>query len=130
MWDHDVWTDARRRAPRVDVDAVCWEDGAREAMVTDLSADGLRIERPFVRYLRDDRVQLELEMPGSDEVIWLGGEVCFDRRRGHLQTTGVRVVAAAARDLRRLRDYVHERRRGVAALYSYDLAAASCYLRG
>jgi hypothetical protein len=116
----------RRCAPRVDVDAMCWE-GAREAVVVDLSPEGLRFERPWTRPLMDDRVQLELELPEIDDVVWLGGEVCFDRRRGLVQSTGIRVVSAAARDLRRIRDYVMSRAR---ADFAYDLAAAGCYARG
>ena len=129
MRDPDAWSDARRRAPRIDVDAICWEDGARQAVVVDLSPDGLKLERPFQRPLTG-RIQLELEMPEIDDVVWLGGEVAFDRRRGGVQSTGVRLVAAAARDLRRLRDFVFERRRALAALSSVDLSIASCYLRG
>ncbi len=129
MRDLDAWSDVRRRAPRVDVDAICWEDGARQAVVVDLSPDGLKLERPFLRPVHG-RIQLEVEMPELDEVVWVGGEVCFDRVRGRVQSTGVRLVSAAARDLRRIRDYVFERRRRLTEDTRYDLALAGCYARG
>jgi hypothetical protein len=108
---------------------MCWE-GDRAAVVVDLSPDGLRFERPWTGPLMDDRVQLELELPEVDEIAWLGGEVCFDRRKGLVQTTGLRVISAATRDLRRLREYVMERARRMRAELSYELELASCYARG
>jgi len=129
MRDDYGWTDARRRTPRVGVDAMCWEDGVGQATVVDLSPDGLKLERPFVRPVKG-KVQLELELPEIDDVVWLGGEVSFDRRRGRVHTTGVRLCAAAERDRRRIRDFVMERQRALNALARFDLAASSCYLRG
>ena len=129
MRDSYAWSDARRSAPRVGVDAICWE-GAREAHVVDLSPDGLRFERPWTRPLMDDRVQLELELPEIDDVVWIGAQVCFDRRRGLVQSTGLRLVSAAARDLRRIRDYVLERAKRAREDLYWDLGAAGCYARG
>jgi len=136
MHDPYGWQDVRRGAPRVGVDAMCWEvgdGGERSAVLIDVSPDGVRIERPWGLARR--RIQLELEMPGTDDVVWLAGEVRFERPRGLLVQTGVKVVAAAARDLRRLRDYVLDRRRALAFLApaapaAFDLAAAACYARG
>jgi hypothetical protein len=118
-----------RRDPRVGTEAMCWE-GDRAAVVVDLSPEGLRFERPWAGPLMDDRVQLELELPEIDEIAWLGGEVCFDRRKGLVQTTGLRVISAAARDLRRIREYVMERARRMRAEIACELEFASCYARG
>ena len=131
---------------------MCWEvgdGGERSAVLVDVSSDGVRIERPWGLTRR--RIQLEVEMPGTDDLVWLAGEVCFARPRGLLVQSGVRVVAAAARDLRRLRDYVAERRRALAEVRRaiaerrrgatdgrrrlasptvFDLGAAACYARG
>lgn len=127
MRDLYAWSDARRCAPRVGVDAVCWDETGREALVVDLSPEGLKLERPWTRPWMTDHVQLELEMPEIDEVVWLSGEICFDRRRHRVQSTGLRVVGAAARDLRRIRDFVMERARRIVELSRFDLAAAGCY---
>jgi hypothetical protein len=118
------WTDVRRIDPRVDVETFCselLERSERPAMVVDLSPVGARIERPYVGGPTPREIDLELEVPEVDEVIWARGEVCFDvitqapRGQGGplglLRTTGLRLVRAAARDLRLLRDCVFELRR-------------------
>lgn len=130
--------DPRRFGPRIPVESLCAEltGGAfRHALVVDLSEDGLRIERPFGGP-RTRRLQLELEIPGVDEVGWAAADVCFDevRRAGAsiVRTTGLRLVSAAQRHRRILREYVHDcwatlRRETDIGAY---LASASCYLRG
>lgn len=119
------WMDARRIDPRVDVETFCSElldRGERPAMVVDLSPLGARIERPYFGGPTPREIDLELEVPEIDEVIWARGEVCFDVVRqapvggqggplGLLRTTGLRLVRAASRDLRLLRDCVFELRR-------------------
>ncbi len=107
--------------PRIVVEAFCSEilDGReRHAVVLDLSPTGLRVARPFVGGRTPREVQLELELPGIDEIIWAKGHICYDRIRpaapgtsamalGRIvRTSGIRLVAAAARDLRLLREYV------------------------
>jgi len=108
----------RRRAPRVDVEAYCSElidDAERPALVVDFAPFGLRIQRPYVSGRLPREISLELEVPEIDEVIWARAAVVFDQLRpaprgtqggplGFLRTTGLRIVAAAARDLRLLRD--------------------------
>jgi hypothetical protein len=116
--------DLRRLAPRIGIEAFCSEivdDEERHAMVLDLSANGFRLMRPFATARQLGDLQLELELPGVDEIIWARGQVCFERvvsKRGGglVLTTGVRVAAAASRDRRLLRDYVLEHRRAQAAL--------------
>jgi hypothetical protein len=117
--------DARRLDPRVDVETFCSELLPREerpALVVDLSPVGARIERPYVGGPTPREIDLELEVPEVDEVIWARAEVCFDVVSqapagthggpfGLLRTTGLRLVRAASRDLRLLRDCVFELRR-------------------
>jgi hypothetical protein len=107
-----------RLAPRIDVEAFCSEilpGGQRPALVVDLSADGLRIERPYLGGRTPDEMAVELELPGVDEVIWARVAVCFNRIRpgggpfGLVRTTGLRIIAAAERDLRLLRELVAAR---------------------
>lgn len=141
---HD-WIDGRRLGPRVGVGSLCSEHtGARErhALVTDLSASGLRIARPYLAGALPRELTLEFEVPEVDEVVWARGEVCFDRVTqaagdaggafGLVRTTGVRIVRAAARDLRLLRDVAYElwRHQARAEDPAQHLALASCYARG
>jgi hypothetical protein len=107
-----------RSQPRIQMSTMCSEIvGEREqfAFVVDVSEQGLRLERPL-RGRADSRiVQLEFTLPEVDEIIWAKGEICFDQLRrtpdptapGPLRSSGVRLVAAAGRHLRMLRDYVH-----------------------
>jgi hypothetical protein len=105
----------KRVDPRVPVESLCSEvvdDREHFGVLVDLSPQGVRLERPLGGR-RDGRiVQLEFELPEADEIIWAKGEVCFDSVRrvtGHappVRTTGVRLVAAASRHLRMLRDWV------------------------
>jgi hypothetical protein len=131
------WRDPRRLSPRVEIEALCSElvgNQERHALVVDLSEGGLRVERPFTGGRRDPVVQIELELPEADEIIWAKGEVCFDRIRpgrfgSLLRTTGLRLAAAASRDLRLLRDYVFTLRRRAEAVESC-LPFAASYLHG
>jgi hypothetical protein len=105
---------ARRTMPRIGVEALCTEivHGGRErhAIVANVSAEGLRLVRPFFSGPTLRTVQLEFELPGIDEIMWAKGHVCFDQIRrgpgGLVRTTGIQLAAAAARDLRLVRDYV------------------------
>jgi hypothetical protein len=120
------WLSLNRTSPRIRVQSLCSEvidDQDQLALVVDLSESGLRIQRPLRgrsgMYRAPDGseldrlVQVEFELPEVDEIVWAKGEVCFDqlwRAPGLLapvRTTGVRLLAAATRHLRMLRDYVH-----------------------
>src|SRR5947209_3683062 len=112
--------DARRLAPRIVVDGLCGVVANRDfrhAAMSDLSAIGLRIELPFDRSATTSSIQLEIELPGVDEIIWARGEVTF----AHLSPmggmhadgeprlwcrAGIHIADAARRDRRMLRDYV------------------------
>ena len=85
------------------------EGHERFALVSDVSPTGLRLHRPFGGH-QSTTVQLELDVPGIDELIWAKGVVCFDTVwRGAegqlLQTSGIELAGAAGRHLRLLRDY-------------------------
>ena len=112
----------RRLAPRVGVEVFCSElldSGDRPGLVVDLAPEGIRIERPYTGGGLPREISIELEVPEADEVIWARAAVCYDQLRpaprgvhggrfGLLRTTGLRIVAAASRDLRLLRDCVYE----------------------
>ena len=142
--------DIRRAGPRIDVEALCWEivdDREVSSLIVDLSSSGARLERPYVGGRLAREVPLQLELPDIDEVLWARGDVVFDQlveRKGPtggplglLRRTGYRIAVAAARDLRLLRDYVHNVYDLHCALVDdddddrdRDLAFASCYARG
>ena len=75
----------------------------------------MRIARPYVGGRTPERLQLEIELPGVDAILWARGQPCFDlvqQVRGELwRVTGIRFAAAAAHDLRLLRDVVVEHQR-------------------
>ncbi len=140
-----AWMDPRRLAPRIDVETFCSEVvGPRDhpGLVIDLSAEGARLERPYAGGPTPREIVLEMEVPEVDEVIWVRGEVCFDQLRQAppgqggpmqlLRTTGLRLVTAAARDLRMLRDCVFElyRARHRSEDPADALVDAACYARG
>jgi hypothetical protein len=117
--------DPRRLAPRISVDGLCGvvaKHDLRHAAMVDLSSIGLRLELPFDHTATDRTVQLEIELPGIDEIVWARGEVTFAHLSpmgGHHADgqprlwcrAGIHIAAAATRDRRLLRDYVLETRR-------------------
>lgn len=142
---HTSWADLRRLMPRIDVETFCSElVGGRDrpGLVVDLSPEGARLERPYLGGPTPREIVLELEVPEIDEVIWARGEVCFDQVRqaprgqggplGLLRTTGIRLVSAAMRDLRMLRECVIETHRARQKVERVDefVIDAACYARG
>jgi hypothetical protein len=138
--------DPRRTGPRIDVEALCWElvEGSEASgMIVDLAASGgrsigVRLERPYLGGRTRRHVQLELEVPGIDEVMWARGDVCFDHLvpcktagpMGLVRRTGYRLGSAAARDLRLLEEFVVETHRAREKFpFANELMMASCYAR-
>ena len=115
--------DARRRAPRITVDGLCGvvaNDDLHHASMSDLSTLGLRIERPFDPKTARPIIQLEIELPGLDEVVWASAVVThahLSPMPGHSSDgqprfwcrAGLRISDASQRELRMLRDYVIEK---------------------
>jgi hypothetical protein len=105
---------SKRLDPRIPVETLCSEvidDREHFGVLVELSPGGVRLERPFLERRQGRVVQLEFELPDADEIIWAKGEICFDRYRRldgatAVRSTGVRLVAAASRHLRMLRDWV------------------------
>jgi len=115
------------------MEALCWEmvdDRENSALVVDLSTEGARVERPYTGTRLQREVPLQLEVPGLDEVMWAKGDVMFDTLVpskspsagpfGLLRRTGYRIVIAAQRDLRNLREYVFETHRATQELESAE----------
>lgn len=115
--------DVRRRAPRISVDGFCGvvtnDNELHHATMSDLSMLGLRIERPFDPKTASPIVQLEIELPGIDEVVWVSAAVTHahltpmpgrtaDGQPRFWCKAGLRIANASQRELRLLRDYVVE----------------------
>jgi hypothetical protein len=114
--------DARRCAPRIIVDGLCGvvaNDDLRPAAMTDLSTLGLRVERPFDPKTAKPVVQLEIELPGLDEVLWASATVTHavltpmpgrtaDGQPRFWCRAGLRIADVCRRERRLLRDYVIE----------------------
>ena len=86
--------------------------------MSDLSTLGLRLERPFDPKSARPIVQLEIELPGLDEVVWASGVVTFaflsplrgrtpDGQPRFWCRAGLRIAGIARAEQRLLRDYVH-----------------------
>ena len=114
--------DARRRAPRISVDAFCGvasDHDLQYASLSNLSANGLRIERVYDAATAKPVVQLEIELPGIDEVLWTSAKVTrtiltrmgdhADGRPRYWGRVGLVIGDTSRRDRRLLREFViHE----------------------
>ena len=115
--------DVRRRAPRIRVDGLCGvvtaDDDIRHAAMSNLSTLGLRIERPFDPRTAKRVVQLEIELPGIDEIIWTSAVVTHayltpmpgrstDGQPRFWCRAGLQIADASRRERRMLHDYVIE----------------------
>ena len=96
-------------------------------VITDVSEGGVRVERVLRHTSAQSRiVQLEFELPGTNEIIWAKGELAFDHLRRNwaglppVRTSGVRLIAAATKHLRLIREYVIELRRSMLAESGVD----------
>lgn len=112
-----------RLDPRLRTEAMCWElldNKEAAALAVNLSPIGVRIERPYVGGRTPRGVPLQIEIPDLEEVMWAKGEPMFDHvvqvAGGELvRRTGYRIVAAASRDLRTLRELVFDNYRAQVA---------------
>lgn len=112
--------DPRRRDPRILVDGFCGvvaERDLRHASLKDLSERGLRLEQVFDPTTAKRTVQLEIELPGVDEVVWANAVVTFahlsplggrraDGQPRFLCRAGLRIDGISGVERRLLRDYV------------------------
>ena len=120
-----MFTDSRRLSPRISVDGLCGvvtHRDVRPAAMRDLSSLGLRLELPFDPRAAARTLQLEIELPGTDEIMWARGHVTFahltpmggthaDGQPRLWCRAGLHIDVAASRDRRLLREYVTETHR-------------------
>jgi hypothetical protein len=80
-----------------------------QALALDVSEEGLAIRKP-TQPLPDHRVVgLELELPGTSEVIWASAEPRFHSAASGTHFSGLHFIAMARKHERLIRDYVRER---------------------
>ena len=125
--------DPRRRASRISIDGLCGvvaKDDLTHASLRDLSDVGVRLERVFDPKTATSIVQLEIELPGIDEVVWaravvkhavltpLPGRTPEGQPRFWCRA-GLRLGGVCRAERQMLHDYVFETRRAI------QLAAAA-----
>jgi hypothetical protein len=115
--------DHRRRTPRIAVTGSCGvvaNDELQHATISDVSVAGIRLERAFDPRTAQRVVQLAIELPGIDDVLWARAEVSFavltpmrdrtpDGQRRFWCRAGLRLAELCRRERRLLHDYVETR---------------------
>jgi c-di-GMP-binding flagellar brake protein YcgR len=93
------------------------KDRPYRALAVDISESGLGIQKltePLVQHA--PVMGLEIELPGTNELIWAAAEPRFDAVGRDFHVSGLRFRAMARKHERLLRDYVRERRLRIARL--------------
>jgi hypothetical protein len=93
------------------------KDREYRALATDISESGLAVQKltePVVPHAQV--VGIELELPGTSEVIWAAAEPRFDAVDNDFHVSGLRFRGMARKHQSLLRDYVRERRLRIARL--------------
>jgi hypothetical protein len=96
------------------------KDREYRALAMDISESGLSIQKltePVVPHA--PVVGLEIELPGTSELIWAAAEPCFDAVGTDFHVSGLRFRGMARKHQRLLRDYVRERRLRIARLLRF-----------
>jgi hypothetical protein len=87
-------------------------DRPYRALTMNLSETGVYVNKVVTSLDRRSRVVgLEFELPGTGEVIWARGEICYDTIDDHMHGQGIRFTGMARVHHRLVRDYCVERRR-------------------
>ena len=105
-------TDNRRLAPRFPMRTYLNQyvlDNPYRALALDLSEAGLAIRKPIAPIPHAKVVGLELQLPGSSEIIWASAQPRFHAVGENIHFSGLRFLAMAGKHERLLRDYVRDR---------------------
>ncbi len=105
----------RRIGPRIPLEIFMNEyiqDRAHRALTVNISETGVYVHKVATSFNRRNRVVgLELALPGTSEVIWARGEICYDTFDDHLHGQGIRFTGLPRAYSRLLSDYCIEKRR-------------------
>lgn len=111
----------RRAAPRLPLRTYMNQyvrDLPYRALALDVSEEGLAIRKPTERIPHTRVVGLELELPGTGEVIWASAEPRFHSVGAKTHFSGLHFLAMAGKHERLIRDYVRERRERLMRLFA------------
>jgi hypothetical protein len=87
-------------------------DRPHRALTVNISESGVFVHKVATTFSRKTRVVgLEFELPGTADVIWARGEICYDMFDDHLHGQGIRFTGMPKAYARLLRDYCIEKRR-------------------
>ena len=113
--------DDRRLAPRFPLRTYMHQyvrDVSYNALALDVSESGLAIRKPTAPVPDTRVVGLELELPGTSEIIWASAEPRFHSVASGTHFSGLHFVGMATKHARLIRDYVRERRERWQRLFS------------
>jgi hypothetical protein len=120
MYDNVSLALGRRQTPRLRLALTMNEyvkDDPCPALARDVSEGGLALQKRVDPRLRSvELVNLEIELPGTNETIWAAAEPRFDALHRTLQVSGLRFVSMARKHERLIHDYLRERRERLARL--------------
>jgi len=85
------------------------QDVPYQALALDVSEAGLAIRKPTAPIPHTRVVGLELELPGTSEVIWASAEPRFHSVGAKTHFSGLHFLAMARKHEHLIRDYVRER---------------------
>ena len=113
-----MMTSDRRPGFRVGLDVFLNQyvrDQPFRCLATNLSESGIFLSRahptPEPRPRERREVGLEFELPGTGEVIWARGEVCYAHSDAFAESSGVRFTGLPSLYARMIRAFCWERRR-------------------
>jgi hypothetical protein len=87
-------------------------DRPHRALTVNISESGVFVNKVATSFNRRTRVvALEFELPGTGELIWARGEICYDTFDDRLHGQGIRFTGMPRAYGRLLRDYCIEKRR-------------------
>jgi hypothetical protein len=113
--------DDRRLAPRFPLRTYMNQyvrDEPYHALALDVSQSGLAIRNPTAPVPDTRIVGLELELPGTGEIIWASAEPRFHSVGSRSQFSGLHFLDMATKHARLIRDYVRERHERWQRLFS------------
>jgi hypothetical protein len=120
MYDNLSLALGRRLTPRLRLALTMNQyvkDDPCPALARDVSEGGLALQkRVDPSQSPVELVNLEIELPGTNETIWAAAEPRFDALHRSLQVSGLRFVSMARKHERLIRDYLRERRERLARL--------------
>ncbi len=105
----------RRLGNRIPLEVLMNEymhDRPDRALTVNISESGVYVNKVVTSLARRSRVVgLEFELPGTGEIIWARGEICYDTLDDCVHGQGIRFTGMPRVHQRMIRDYCVEKRR-------------------